>query len=415
MLSKSLARMAGAKDPSCVPRPTRAESERRPSDANATVTRTPMESKLTALAAELRLLMRLAARDPEALVGNMPVLSSFAQVRSRALEPDSLEAVLFIIERLVPDLLARLPDGPDSNAIRELFVWEEPDGQSRNLTTRYHLASRHLIGAALDFGRRQEPRLLKECARRFLSLDFEDAESLAASTDTAVTAFWGLEHSAGVQLVFPELPVQERIRHGDLASRDHLRLARFTDLDTLLDLRSFFAREYPRVLVEEATWTDISPPMLRRDFVNVGGVHYNGLTAQLLNAVGSPFSQLAAPDGTPDALVDNETGAQFVPEYSAGELVAFDYGLFLRAPNPYDPRRWLIIVNGVLTHGVLGASRAFTDPEEARKNIEAVSQLAADLTRFAVLIRVSVVANTVPAPKLSGSDLVLVRELVEPS
>jgi len=44
----------------------------------------------------------------------------------------------------------------------------------QSLTTRYHRASAHLVNAADDFGRRQEPRLLLECARRFIALDHED-------------------------------------------------------------------------------------------------------------------------------------------------------------------------------------------------------------------------------------------------
>jgi hypothetical protein len=52
--------------------------------------------------------------------------------------------------------------------------WEDTDGDVQSLTTRYHRAAGHLVNAASDFGRRQEPRLLLECARRFLALDQED-------------------------------------------------------------------------------------------------------------------------------------------------------------------------------------------------------------------------------------------------
>jgi hypothetical protein len=367
---------------------------------------------MNALADELRAVIRLASRDPDALVGRLPLLSEFAQVQARSSTPDSLDTVLFVTGRLIPDLLRRLPAGADASAIRELFIWEESDGQRRSLKTRYFYAAKHLVDSPTDFGRRQEPRLLKTCARRFLDLDFDDKEMLWATEDEVATTFWGFQESLGVQIVFPELPVDERIHQGDLPSRDHLRLAKFTDLDTLLELQSFFSRTFPRLPVEFVTWTEITAGQLGRDLINVGGVHYNGLTDQLLSAAGSPFGQVAAPSGMPDALTDHDTDAQYSPEYSAGDLVKYDYGLFLRAPNPYDPSRQLIIINGVLTHGVLGACRAFTDPSASARNIAAISTLSPDPTSFAALIRAQVVANTVPAPRLFSDDLVAVRELL---
>lgn len=132
-----------------------------------------MGSRTQDLAAELKQVIRLAARDPEALEGTLPTLSGFAQVASAG---DSTEParVHFILRRLIPDYAVRLPAGRDGRAIRELLRWEDDDGDVRSLTTRYHLASAHLVNAADDFGRRQEPRLLLECARRFIALDHKD-------------------------------------------------------------------------------------------------------------------------------------------------------------------------------------------------------------------------------------------------
>jgi len=132
-----------------------------------------MGSRTQELAAELKQVIRLAARDPEALEGALPTLSGFARV---AAVSDATEAarVHFILRRLVPEYAARLPGGRDGSAIRELLRWEDDEGDTQSLTTRYHLASTHLVNAADDFGRRQEPRLLLECARRFIALDHED-------------------------------------------------------------------------------------------------------------------------------------------------------------------------------------------------------------------------------------------------
>jgi hypothetical protein len=144
-----------------------------------------MSSRMQELAAELRDVIRLAARDPEALQGRLPVLSSLQRVQAAG-ELDEAGRVHVVLHRLIPDVVARLPAGRDCRAIAELMAWEDADGEARSLTTRYHKASAHLINAASDFGRRQEPRLLLECARRMLAFDQEDR--LAAASAPGTTA-----------------------------------------------------------------------------------------------------------------------------------------------------------------------------------------------------------------------------------
>ncbi len=147
-----------------------------------------MSSRSTDLAAELRAVIRLAGRDPEALEGRLPALSGLHRVTSAG-DLDEASRVHFILHRLIPEYLDRLPAGRDCRAIRELLTWEDGDGELQSLTTRYHRAAAHLVNAASDFGRRQEPRLLLECARRFIALDHEDRLAAAApATDPGAAA-----------------------------------------------------------------------------------------------------------------------------------------------------------------------------------------------------------------------------------
>ena len=147
------------------------------------VTRLPLAGlgvRVRAVADELKLVMRLAGRRPEALEHALGCLSQFARVTAAA-ELDEPTRVHFIVHRLIPEYLERLPVGRDCRAIRELLAWEDADGEPQSLTTRYHKAAAHLVGAASDFGRRQEPRLLRECARRFIALDHEDRLAAVAA------------------------------------------------------------------------------------------------------------------------------------------------------------------------------------------------------------------------------------------
>jgi hypothetical protein len=132
-----------------------------------------VRSQTEELAAELKQVIRLATRDPEALEGTLAVLSSFHRVLVLG-EISETARVHFILHRLIAEYAARLPAGRDGRAIRELLTWEDADGDARSLTTRYHHAAAHLVNAPGDFGRRQEPRLLLECARRFIAFDHDD-------------------------------------------------------------------------------------------------------------------------------------------------------------------------------------------------------------------------------------------------
>jgi hypothetical protein len=151
----------------------------------------PVSTRSRAIAEELKQVIRLAGRDPEALEGTLPELSALHRVGAAG-EIDEPARVHFILHRLIPDYLERLPAGRDCRAIRELMTWEDGDGEIQSLTTRYHKAAAHLVNAASDFGRRQEPRLLAECARRFIAFDHEDrlaaAPVAAAGPATAASS-----------------------------------------------------------------------------------------------------------------------------------------------------------------------------------------------------------------------------------
>ena len=125
------------------------------------------------IAVELKQVIRLAGRDPDALEHRLPALSALYRVASAG-ETTEAGRVHFILHRLIPEYLTRLPGSRDCRAIRELLTWEDDEGDLQSLTTRYHKAAAHLVHAASDFGRRQEPRLLHACAQRFVTFDHED-------------------------------------------------------------------------------------------------------------------------------------------------------------------------------------------------------------------------------------------------
>jgi hypothetical protein len=125
------------------------------------------------LARELKQVMRLA-RDPRRLEGKLPILSGFHRVAvCGAVAEDT--RVHFILHRLIPAYLGRLPSDPDYRAISQLLTCYDEKGRPQNLRTRYDKAIECLpYRVGPEFDKHHEPRLLALCAERFIALDGDD-------------------------------------------------------------------------------------------------------------------------------------------------------------------------------------------------------------------------------------------------
>ncbi|MBW3609338.1 MAG: hypothetical protein KY463_13520 [Actinobacteria bacterium] len=193
-----------------------------------------MSTRSRELAEELKQVIRFAGRDPEALEGALPALSQLHRVTSAG-ELDEPARVHLILHRLIPEYLDRLPAGRDCRAIRELLTWEDGDGETQSLTTRYHKAAAHLVNAATDFGRRQEPRLLAECARRFIALDHEDRLAAATPGGTAVSPAAAAPAAAPRVAADQAQPPAPPVADGD-ALAGIVRVHKHLDYHLLVDL-----------------------------------------------------------------------------------------------------------------------------------------------------------------------------------
>lgn len=125
-----------------------------------------------AVAAELKKIVRLAAKKSEALQEELPTLSAFHQVAATTRSDE--QRVHFILYTLIPDYVVRLGTGANLMALCELLKWRDDKGEPQSLTTRYHKAAAHIHVQADDFGSRHEPRLLLRCAQHFIEFDIDD-------------------------------------------------------------------------------------------------------------------------------------------------------------------------------------------------------------------------------------------------
>lgn len=81
-----------------------------------------------------------------------------------------------------------------------------------------------------------------------------------------------------------------------------------------------------------------------------------------------------------------------------------DFGYYARFPNPFNPKSTVVLINGIHTFGVLGASKAFSDHPSAQGNIRKVlKKLKLDNIKqasFECFFPVDVFQQTVICPEI---------------
>ncbi len=88
-----------------------------------------------------------------------------------------------------------------------------------------------------------------------------------------------------------------------------------------------------------------------------------------------------------------------------------DYGFFLKIPNPYNPDKKLILINGIHTYGVYGAAKCFSLYDEheiniAKDNCKTVIDSLGDDPHFAVVVKVKSINKSIVIPQIRKDELI---------
>jgi hypothetical protein len=79
----------------------------------------------------------------------------------------------------------------------------------------------------------------------------------------------------------------------------------------------------------------------------------------------------------------------------------------VRAPNPLNTSRALVICNGIHSRGVRGAVRSLTDARLREKNEQYIAENFGDFDSFAILMRVPVIEAKALTPDFYAAGSVL--------
>jgi hypothetical protein len=124
------------------------------------------------------------------------------------------------------------------------------------------------------------------------------------------------------------------------------------------------------------TTRDHEEKHLRENVICLGGPYWNAATRRFMQELHLPLRfDLSAPDDrTP--LLDELSGKTFHSAWIDG-CVCRDYGLFVRAKNPYNPSRHVILAAGIETYAVGGVVEAFGPDNPAFSDLCAAARSSA--------------------------------------
>jgi hypothetical protein len=180
------------------------------------------------------------------------------------------------------------------------------------------------------------------------------------------------------------------------------------DIGALVELTASIRTLYPAARVERLISTDFPAERLASTIVTIGGPKNNQITRELLAETDIGYSF----DGT--TLKSTYSGQAYTPEYDDQGHPKIDYGLLLRAGNPYDNSEWFYAFAGCHTYGCLAAARFVSVFDaHALDHLRTFRRRTSSRSDVAGIIRARVVNNSVTSIMLieaSGfGDVSLIR------
>lgn len=224
----------------------------------------------------------------------------------------------------------------------------------------------------------------------------EELLNISQLSLSSLRNLWFPENTAVINVVGP--PSQTKTEFSEVRSQNYVYLDRLGDKDAMLEIMILLSRLYPSARINKFMANDFPQQSHDENLVIVGGPGTNeepsnSLCRTISDKTGSKVSYI----GFEKMKVGKKI---FVAEYDKNKQVTTDYGYFARMPNPLNPRSTVIMVHGIHTYGVLGASRSFSDHHLAVKNVQKIIDELGLNPYFESWFRVDVLNGVVKIPEI---------------
>lgn len=206
--------------------------------------------------------------------------------------------------------------------------------------------------------------------------------------------------------------------YADPQNPDYIESLRYADADALIELYGHIRATNPNNRVKYCTSAELQPSDYTAHLILIGGVDWNAVTEAVLRMIDIPVSQAKRENKTDDyGAFEVRTGDEVqlfrptvvktVVKKDELRILVEDVAHFYRAPNPYNSKRTVTILNGMFSRGTLGVVRALTDARFRSQNEAYIREQFAGSDTFSVLTRVPVVNGSVVTPDWTISENLL--------
>jgi hypothetical protein len=161
---------------------------------------------------------------------------------------------------------------------------------------------------------------------------------------------------------------EKREQFASPESDNYMLLESLGDKDSLLEVMTFLNRTYRNVNIGMYAADTFPGNFLESNLVVIGGPgDEEGDGNNICRTMMEKLKLKVCYDEDCEKLLYKKQ------EYAAtkkGNKTQKDFGYFARFPNPFNSKYSVVLINGIHTFGVLGASKAFSDHPSAQGNIK---------------------------------------------
>lgn len=226
---------------------------------------------------------------------------------------------------------------------------------------------------------------------------------------------WGIKDGDSVTVICSERDKPEKLQNPE--PREFIYNLKYGDIDAYFEVVITLLRLYPNIRLRimsagEAARMHFN---MKQNLVLIGGPDYNSYTNEILNKGITQYKYLI------NEIEDSSTQVVLYDSRTKRKLCAAsyekDYGYLERIPNPYEPKKNIILIGGCHTIGVTGAVKAFSMaesdegeiPHVVLENAKKVARCISKKSSFAVCVEVEQVNQTINIPIVDRDCSVLSR------
>ena len=263
----------------------------------------------------------------------------------------------------------------------------------------------------VDTFSQEEQAAYKALEDELLALREEVRKPVRQADVTAARRAWEFSDAGPLTIVCAQLPANQAGAFADPADPNYTELQSFADLDALVELYGHVRAENPHMQVNFRAAPNVVADDLSGHLVLLGGIAWNEVTQRLSEMMPVlPVRQIRDDVvETGEIFTVDDGKRRFLPKWRGDEhkILTEDVGLLVRAPNPLNSGRALVICNGIHSRGVLGAVRSLTDARLRESNERYIAENFADFDSFAILMRVPVIEAKALTPDFYATGSVL--------